>query len=283
MSTDLLTTAQNILLSGPIEKGQDTGIFSKIKETLSDVVSSTENKVKAFNVFEKNLMFLKGFGLLLIVIMAIYHSVKYKDVGLISKKPLLFFAESLVFGASTIVPFFMLAYLRNQKYNTNQILIIGIVLFLVFIGLNYLLELSGLYAATFETHEKEKEQQVDESKLTYTDKLKHTLGITSEFTIGSFIGISLIVMLFASLFVRDVHPGYIKLQNLPTGLLFLLEAGLFGAISAVPIFFMASNRNALSKHTTVEFGLITFKFVLLHCLLQFSGFYSHTFKTNSEF
>ena len=90
-------------------------------------------------------------------------------------------------------------------------------------------------------------------------------------------------MLFASLFVRDINPGYTKFNNLPKPLIFLFEAGIFGALSAVPIFFMASNRNALSKHTTVEFGLITLKFVLLHCLLQFSGFYTHTFKTNTDF
>jgi len=52
---------------------------------------------------------------------------------------------------------------------------------------------------------------------------------------------------------------------------------LFGVISAVPVFFMASNRGVLSKNTTKEFLLIVLKFSLLHCVLQLSGFYRYLF------
>lgn len=91
--------------------------------------------------------------------------------------------------------------------------------------------------------------------------------------------LSFICLFFASLLVHDYQPKYIRLQNVPTFIVFVMEMVLFGAISAVPIYLMAHNRDRLDpKHTSIEFGLITAKFALLHCILQLSGFYTYTFK-----
>ena len=270
---------ENIVIKGPEEKGQDEGVISKIKEVLSDLGNSMKNKHYAFDLFEKNFLFLKSFGLAFLIILAVVNYVSYKNTGLISDKPLLFFTESCVFGLSGVIPFLMLCYLRNDKYFTNkQILNASIALFFIFFGLNYLLELSGFYPTVFQKEDDKDDKDDKEDKdIRNVDKLKKSLSTTSDIVLLIIFVVSTFSLFFATAFVRDMSPDYFNFKSLSPYLVFGVEMILFGVISAVPIFFMASNRGVLSGNTTKEFLLIVLKFSLLHCLLQLSGFYRYLF------
>jgi hypothetical protein len=264
------------------------GPIERLKEFFSELKNSFNNPVTAFEVFESNLVFLKSFGVSLLILLAIVNYLSYKNVGLISEKPGLFAAESAVFGLSGVVPFVMLCFLRGGRFDTKQIATFSVVLFVVFFILNYVLEMGGLYAATFyeQTEEKAKAEEearkIEEANMSYMDKLKSSLSKTSNIVLLIVFGSSIICMLFAAACVKDLRPEYARFKGVSPYIIFAVEMLLFGVISAVPIFFMASNRNALSSHTTKEFLLITAKFAALHCVLQASGFYTYLF-TGSHF
>lgn len=282
MSSDnVVSVIQNIVVKGPEEEGKDEGVISKIKAVLEDLKDSMSNKHYAFEVFEKNFLFLKSFGLAFLIILAIVNYVYYKNTGMISKKPLIFFAESCVFGFSGVLPFLLLCFLRNNNYfNKNQILNASIALFLVFFGLNYLLEMSGIYPVLFKKEENNtnnnnnKDDKDDEYNF---GDLKKSLGTTSEVILLIIFIVSIFSLFFATAFVRDTSTNYNRFENTSSLLVFGVEMILFGVISAVPIFFMASNRGVLSSDTTKEFLLIVVKFSLLHVMLQLSGFYTYLF------
>jgi hypothetical protein len=276
---------KNIVIKGPEEDGRDEGFFSKVKEIINDLGDSMRNKKYAFEVFEKNLLFLKSFGIVFLIILAIVNYVTYKNTGLVSQKPLLFFAESCVFGISGVVPFLLLCMLRNNNYfNNKQILNASIAIFLVFFSANYLLEISGIYPVIFKSEnlnnskDNTKDNSNDNKEDDYSFKeLKNSLGSTSDIVLIFIFAASVFSLFFATAFVKDTSPEYTNFKDLSPLLVFIIEMLLFGIISAVPIFFMASNRNVLSGDTTKEFIIIVFKFSLLHSLLQLSGFYKYLF------
>lgn len=282
-SNNVVSVINTIVLKGPEEEGKDEGVLSKIKSVLEDLKDTMTNKNYAFEVFEKNFLFLKSFGLAFLIILAVVNYVYYKNTGMISKKPLIFFAESCVFGFSGVLPFLLLCFLRNNNYfNKNQILNASIALFLVFFGLNYLLEMSGIYPVIFKKEEnntnnnKDDNDNKDDSDYNFGD-LKKSLGTTSEVILLIIFVVSIFTLFFATYFVRDTSTNYSRFQDTSSLLVFGVEMILFGVISAVPIFFMASNRDVLSSDTTKEFLLIVVKFSLLHVLLQLSGFYTYLF------
>jgi len=292
MSSDVVAstaTIENVkdavvdLLAGPTsETGEEQGVFSKIKQTFSDISDAMKNKDIAFDVFEKNLLFLKGFFLFVFIILALVNYFSYKNVGLISKRPGLFAVESMVFGLSGVIPFVILCYLRNQIFSTRQIVILSIVLFVAFFILNYLLELGGVYAATFEEADEKEIEAANtvnslNKDLPYSNKLSSSVSKTSNIVMAGIIIGSLCALLFSAFCVKDFSPVYTHFANLGPYAVFFVEMLLFGVISAVPIFFMASNRKVLSKSTTKEFFLIVAKFAALHCVLQVSGLYRHMF------
>ena len=280
-SNSVVGVIENIVVKGPEEEGKDEGIISKIKSILTDLKDSMSNKHYAFEVFEKNFLFLKSFGLAFLIILAVVNYVYYKNTGLISKKPMLFFTESCVFGLSGVIPFLLLSFLRNNNYyNKNQIFNACVALFLIFFGLNYLLEMSGIYPVIFkkEDDKDDKDDKDDNYDKDYNFKdLKKSLGTTSEAILLIIFIVSIFSLFFATSFVRDTSTNYTKFQSMSPYLVFGVEMILFGVISAVPIFFMASNRGVLSSNTTKEFLLIVVKFSLLHALLQLSGFYTFLF------
>jgi hypothetical protein len=285
MSSSVLESLSEIALSGPENPitGKDEGIFSKLMKIINDFKDSLSNPHIAFEVFEKNLLFLKSFGLSILIILAIVNYYSYKNVGLISEKPGLFAFESGVFGLSGVIPFVMLCYLRNGGHFTNtQVIHYSIAMFIVFFLLNYVLEMGGLYSATFydKTESNKNAENIvseNEANLSYSDKFLKSLTRTSNVVMLLIFVSSFIMMLFSAAMVKDLKPSYVKMTNINPYGIFVIEMLLFGIISAVPIFFMASNRGALSNHTIKEFLLIVLKFSALHCILQASGFYAYIF------
>jgi len=279
-------SAISAIIGGPKNEitGKSEGPIAKIMEFFTELKESLHSPKEAFEIFEKNLVFLKSFGVAVLIILAIVNYLSYKNVGLISEKPGLFAAESAVFGLSGVVPFLMLCFLRNGgRFDSKQVATFSVALFVVFFILNYILEMGGLYAATF--YEQSKEQEEAEAKaasameanMSYSDKFKASLSKTSNVVMLLVFGSALICMIVAAFFVQDLKPAYVRLPGVNPYIVFVVEMILFGVISAVPIYFMASNRKALSAHTTVEFFMITLKFCAMHCVLQASGFYTYLF------
>jgi hypothetical protein len=274
------------ILGGPKNEitGKAEGPIAKVMEFFTELKEALHSPKEAFEVFEKNLVFLKSFGVAVLIILAIVNYVSYKNVGLISEKPGLFAAESAVFGISGVIPFLMLCFLRNNgRFDHKQVATFSVALFVVFFILNYILEMGGFYAATFYEQSKEREEaeararEIEEANMSYMDKFKASLSKTSNVIMLLVFGSSLICMLVAAFFVQDLKPAYVRLQGINPYVVFVVEMLLFGLISAVPIYFMAANRKALSAHTTVEFLMITLKFCAMHCVLQAAGFYTYLF------
>ena len=282
--SDLLKSISAIAISDKdVTTGKDEGVLNKITQIWNDLKKSISKPGAAFEIFEKNLLFLKSFGVAILIILALVNYYTYKDVGLISKKPGLFALESGVFGLSGVVPFVMLCFLRNKgQFTPQQIATFSVALFVVFFILNYVLEMGGIYAATFyeETEANllaRKSVEANEGNLSYTEKVTKSINRTSDIVLLLVFLSSFLVMCFSASFVKDFKPQYVILKEVNPYAVFFVEMILFGVMSAVPIFFMASNREALSTHTTKEFLLIVLKFAALHCLLQASGFYTYIF------
>jgi len=291
ISTVVTAGPENVL-------GKDVGLFADIKQYFVDFINTMKSDNYAFNVFEKNLLFLKAFALIAIALMAGISFYYYRNTGLIKKQPYVFACESFIFALSALLPFLMVCYLRNQKYNVNQITMISIVLFIVMFAINYLLEISGFYAWSFDVtdiKDKDNDNLKDDTNPSSSEKLGKTVSRTSEIVmIGMIVG-SLVALLFSSFFVMNLSPDYVHLTSLPTGVLFFLEMLLFGFISAIPIFIVSYNRKkyendkenekqidppVFTKTTIIEFFVIVIKFSLLHCLLQISGLYKSVFHTS---
>jgi len=256
---------------------EDQGMTEKAKKIISDLYQSIQSPNVAFEVFEKNLIFLKGFAAVLIITLAVVNYLTYKDVGLISKKPLLFFAESVLFGLSGAIPFLMLCLFRRNIYTNEKLITIAIGLFIVFFAMNYMLELGGVYSAAFYSEEVDgSHPKKPEEVMTYAEKMKSSLARSSNIMVMILLVLCLFMVVFSAYFVKNYSTDYKDWASpIPVPVVFVTEMLLFGAISAAPIYFMAYNRNALSKSTTKEFLLITAKFSILHCLLQVSGFYQY--------
>lgn len=275
---------KTIITDGP--DGKDTGIFADIQQYFKDFLVTMKGKGYAYDIFEKNLFFLKALGLIFIIVLAIVNYSLYKDPGLIKKEPWSFFTESLIFAVSGLLPFLLVCYLRNTIYSFEQIIKMSIVVFIIFFILNYLLELSGFYSWTFKKsppksdEEKSCEKVVNE-EMSYSDKMTKSLGRTTEILMIALVAGSLFALIFSTFFVMNTTPIYTQTGGMPTLFVFLIEMILFGLISAGPIFLMSRDRDDLSVKTTAEFFVIFGKFIFLHCLLQISGFYHHAFNPQS--
>ncbi len=92
-----------------------------------------------------------------------------------------------------------------------------------------------------------------------------------KYTIFVILGISLVYLIVASIFVRDLtYP-----QERPY--LFTIETLLFSFGIGSLYFLMAYGRGKLSWRSLIEFTIIAAKFGIMHILLQFSGFYTYAF------
>ena len=86
---------KTIITDGP--DGKDTGIFADIQQYFKDFLVTMKGKGYAYDIFEKNLFFLKALGLIFIIVLAIVNYSLYKDSGLIKKEPLSFVLFIFVF------------------------------------------------------------------------------------------------------------------------------------------------------------------------------------------
>ena len=202
-----------------------------------------------------------------------------KDVGIIKTKPGNFIGESIVFAGATIVTTAISMFIRNSiQRTTKDYVYLYLGLLIGFITLNFVLEMSGFYTAAFSKETETKKPS--KRKMNAVDKLVDNYNSTSGIFIMIVAGIILLQAVVSGLYVWDKTPSYnINWAKEGAGLwgLFSIETILFAVINAVPIYYIAFNRGALSAKTSKEFGMLIGKMALVHLLLQFSGFYSNFF------
>ena len=251
---------------------KDTGIFSGLKDVYT-VISSGKNKNVAFDLFKQNLLFVKEFCIVFIIILAGVNYFLHKNLGMIESNPVQFALEAALFGVSAVVPFLGMAYLRNTIYDKSQLIKISGVLFIVFFILNYILEISGIYRVSFQDTEK-----VISGNTSGVFDFEKSVSRTSEIMVATIIIGSLLSLFIVSYYVADTSPEYVNFTHLSPGVLFIFETLFVSIVSSVSIFLFAYDRNDLSKKTFYEFLLLTLKFVVLHCLLQYSGYFRSVYK-----
>lgn len=251
----------------------------QMKDSIYEILKDKEG---AFKHFHHSFWFLKGFGTIFLLVLMIWNMIKFKDFGLITSKPGMFVVESIVFSLCTVIPFAILSYMRNTTNTTATTMMILGALFIGFFILNFILEMSGIYKALFEEKKEDKPVTIEAATLSASEKLMNNIKSINNLTIITVFIVPLIVCILAALLIHNVTPHYQHFvsDNSPWWqqlIVFLVETGLFATLNAVPVYLIAHNRNAISKHTSVEFGLITAKFSILHIFLQLTGFYSKSF------
>src|ERR1700747_211438 len=87
---------------------------SSVIQTLQEIIKGFNDKNKAFELFEHNLLWIKGFGIILIVILAIVNYQKNKNLGLIKSAPFKFLGESTIYALSGVLTYLLLVVLRNN-------------------------------------------------------------------------------------------------------------------------------------------------------------------------
>jgi uncharacterized membrane protein YidH (DUF202 family) len=101
----------------------------------------------AHALFEKNLIFLKSFGVFVFIVIAIYRVYNYKEFDLIFQKS--FFLESVLYGFFIALPFYILMKIRQTTISNTKIMCYAVVVGVFFVILNYLFEASGFMSFSF--------------------------------------------------------------------------------------------------------------------------------------
>ena len=147
-------------------------LWATIKSQLRNIFTPKDH-AHASEVFHRNLMGLKVFFILLIIVASAVNVLKYKSVQNKNKilKKGMFWFECIVMALSVMVPTLMLTYLRDKEWYKGyqsgttsawQPWKKAIVLGGVFFVLNIFFELSGLYATYYEA---ENEKRVDHNRV----------------------------------------------------------------------------------------------------------------------
>jgi hypothetical protein len=233
------------------------------------------NEKDAYTMFTKNLMFIKFITLIIGIFLIVLNITRYKSIGLIQENMPKFAKESFIFALSGMLPFLLIASLRNKKQCNRNIMFTAIALFITFFGINFLLELSGFYGFVFGTGDIEIPTSKNDNSRQHFVNNVGTVGLISLIVIYA---IPLLSMIFSSLLIRNTSPDYKFNFGIGNGLVFLGESVLFGILSAFPIFIIAQDHGDYDKkEVNKEFGIMVAKFTLIHILLQLSGFYARIF------
>lgn len=141
-STSSIPSLPSMSISEEITARRSVG--DNILSNLKDLKDAIGNRGEAFVLFQKNLLFLKGFGIFFLVTMSVINwYMNHKSYGFVSNNPTKFGLESGLFGLCGVLPFLLLVFLRNEEMTTNKIIFLSISIFVLFFGLNYALEISG--------------------------------------------------------------------------------------------------------------------------------------------
>jgi len=122
-------------------------LFDKIK----DLNPTGLTKEASIKLFEHNLIFLKTFGVLVFIIIALYRMNIYyseKKVETIIGQ-WNFFVESILYGLFIAIPFYILMKIRKTTLTSTKILCYTTIVGVFFLMLNYIFEASGFMSFSF--------------------------------------------------------------------------------------------------------------------------------------
>lgn len=219
--------------------------------------------------FDTNLIYIKVFFTILIIIMAFGNGyTTYIRANIKS-----FCSETIIYG---IVGALSILYLEKYRKSENHnYLKIFFGVFILYAGVNVLLELSGFYYFMYghpSTTQSKKQQQ----SLTTDEKIINNTVYSVFFTFGIVLLYMILIMIIISFKIHDFniesYSGHVSSS-------FTIELLVFSLLNSLPFFYIAYNRereNFNLKKNAIEVGLIFLKFVILHLMLQASGFYRET-------
>ena len=223
--------------------------------------------------FDASLISLKIVFILYFIIMAMMH----KYIKFIKENPHTFALETIFYGICGTIPFiFMEKYRRNNDKDRNYTTIVTI-MFLLYAFFNIVLEIGGFYAWLYEEDEQSSKEGKIHHEVSHQMLFHNNMINSSLITIGLVVAYMVLSMILIAYKVNDFNiVGYCKDSNY---LMFGLETLIFGLCNSLPFFLVAYNREKSHfnfNKNAIEVILIFAKFVILHVLLQGSGFYRHT-------
>jgi hypothetical protein len=221
--------------------------------------------------FDTSLISLKVIFILLFIVMAFMN----KYLKFIKENITAFSIETIIYGISGAIPFIFMETFRRLPGQNKNYMTMFIVMFLLYAFFNVVLEMGGLYAWLYEEDEiSSKEAEVHHE--TTHQLLYHNMLNSIFITITLVLVYMILTMVFITYKVFDFNIEGYGNNNL---MMFSLETLIFGLFNAVPFFLVAYNREKTHfnfNKNAIEVGLIFAKFVILHLLLQGSGFYKHS-------
>ena len=231
----------------------------------------------SYKIFRNSLNFIKILGVSFFIILALINIIKNDNYFLITEEPKQFLYESLLFAASVIIPLFIMLYLRNGSLKEDPYSYISLfsVIFILFIVLNYILEASGFWAWSF--------NYKSEKSNIFADIL------SGENKILKYIAIGIVLIILYGIVIMITAGNSINMSSIdvydhiimnPT-VTFIIECVLFSLISAVPVFYIAHNRNTIDNTTAVTFLLSTVQYMIIFYICQYAGMWEVLFQGNN--
>jgi len=206
------------------------------------------------HVFEIGIFGTKIALILVLVILSFINA----DTSFISTNARSFLGESIVLGLSAAIPFTYIA--ANRGREIGDAISVGITAFLIFFLFHVVMEFSGQNKAATDGV-LTKGEQAQQNFIAHTLKMKSV-----KFILGIIVGF----MVLLALIVRD--GGGLPLSTL------VFESLLMALCGALPVIMIAVDRKEKNKLKIVQdFFTYFIAFFIGHFILQYGGFYTHTF------
>jgi hypothetical protein len=249
----------DVKIGGEDEVCERTGNYVK------DLFSS---KACAHEGFHQAFIFVKLMTFLYLIILAALN----REVAFIKAEPGKFAIESAIVALAVVVPFIVMYFYRQARISLASLAMWSLIMFVMFFVMNVLFELSGFYYAG---------SADAPAKPTKEDrKTKFMEGVTkaSLGTVLLLFVVPILIMTVAAFKTRDFTIPGVTSSGVVNWLLFLLEAVFMAVVNALPFILIAKNRNMYKASDTMpKVALYFAKLVVLHILLQLSGFYNSFF------
>ncbi len=211
--------------------------------------------MSAASVFKGGIVLSK----LVVTVLLLVYAYRNLYTSFVTKNPAGFLSESILYGAATAIPFFIVLLIRQVSFGTSAGF--AFAAFMTFFFLNVIMEFSGQNA-------------INQGDTTLTDEQKEQLKKVKDFEQGNiFKGSVLIlglVLIILALFNQDTGPGFHYV---------FFESLIIGFAAVLPSYVQAKNRGSVNPfNRTMLFHFVLF--TIGHFILQLGGFY--TLKNQTE-